>query len=343
MKKFRWSLALLTCMSLCLSADAADTRKLLQTFRTAKDSAQRNDAFRQLLALDAKTVEQLKRTTHSALLRERVAYLRAFEKQAIRMGKLRAKSIPVAEVRALREEVLAMGALGDQLTAEILREKALPAIAKLRGLLLIQSADVLAGDARLRAQRERILTLGSQLQECITALPAKQSGAKAQTPIPAEKQLAEAEAEATIQSLPIAPASKATLATNRKLSTQIDERSVAAMRQCNLTRALLGLSVLTIDPRLIKAGVMHSKDMEKHKFFDHFSPVAGRKTPIDRARLTGTTASGENIFMSNQPLSGAEVSDAWFTSPGHHRTMVGPHNRIGIGRHNGYYTEVFGR
>ena len=88
---------------------------------------------------------------------------------------------------------------------------------------------------------------------------------------------------------------------------------------------------------------MHSKDMETHKFFDHISPVKGHKTPWDRARLAGTTASAENIFAAKKDTPGNVASDAWFVSPPHHRNMLGEHRRVGVGRHGKYFTQVFGR
>ena len=40
-----------------------------------------------------------------------------------------------------------------------------------------------------------------------------------------------------------------------------------------------------------KAALNHSEDMSKHNFFDHDSPVKGRRSFGDRAAEAGTTAS----------------------------------------------------
>ncbi|MCG8583451.1 MAG: CAP domain-containing protein [Pirellulales bacterium] len=332
--------------SLCVPSAAigsAETKRLLQTYRTTKDVAKQQAAFDQLIESDEKTIALLHRTITALLTKQRAAYLRLFGSRAVRLSTTRAKSIPADQVRALRAEVLALGGLGDQLTKELLQQKAVPALEALRKLLMIDPREVLESDAKLTAQRERVVALANQLRRCDKALASLDPKVE---PLPAaspEEQLADDERAALIQSLPISSASKATFAANAKRAARLDPRSVAAMRQCNLTRALLGLRVLSIDPRLMQAAKMHSEDMAKHDFFDHMSPVPGRKTPSDRARLARTTASGENIFMSTRPISGAQVNENWFVSPHHHIVMLADHLRIGVGRHENHFTEMFGR
>jgi uncharacterized protein YkwD len=80
--------------------------------------------------------------------------------------------------------------------------------------------------------------------------------------------------------------------------------------------------------------------MQKLGFFSHESPVPGKKTPWDRAKRFGTTASAENIAAGYQ--DGRAVNLGWFHSPGHHRNMLGNHRRVGVGRAGGYFTEMFG-
>jgi uncharacterized protein YkwD len=77
-------------------------------------------------------------------------------------------------------------------------------------------------------------------------------------------------------------------------------------------------------------------------FFAHESPVAGKKTPWDRAAKFGTSASGENIAMGAR--SGPASIWMWWYSPGHLKNMTnGGHNRIGLGQNGVYWTQLFGR
>jgi len=315
----------------------------LRTFRTSKDAQKQRCAVEQLLKIGPAAADQASRAVESMLKREIAIYLKYFGKQAIRLGATKARSIRASEVHALRAEVLAMRELGDGLTVELLREKGLPALAKLREYLMVSPEDVLASDDKLEVRRERLLELGEQLRRARDAIGAEFKAKDPPPSTPFPQALAEYESAATIESLPISPNSKAMFAANSQQARRLDPQSVAAIRRCNLTRALLGLSVLQLDPRLIKAGVIHSKDMETHKFFDHTSPVKVHETPAHRARLAGTTASGENIYVSSKDMPGDVVSDAWFTSPPHHRNMLGDHRRVGVGRHGKYFTQVFGR
>jgi uncharacterized protein YkwD len=80
--------------------------------------------------------------------------------------------------------------------------------------------------------------------------------------------------------------------------------------------------------------------MEKMGFFSHESPVAGKKTPWDRAKLFNTSASGENIAAG--VIEGAAANRMWWHSPGHHKNMLGDHKRVGVGRSGRLWTELFG-
>jgi uncharacterized protein YkwD len=133
---------------------------------------------------------------------------------------------------------------------------------------------------------------------------------------------------------------RAALEANGKLVGKLDPEEVRAILACNLMRQLLGLSVLTIDTKLCDAARDHSKDMRTLNFFSHTSPVAGKTTPFDRAKNFGTSASGENIAMGY--ADGNAANQGWFHSPGHHKNMLGNHNRIGLGVDGSYYTEMFG-
>jgi uncharacterized protein YkwD len=131
------------------------------------------------------------------------------------------------------------------------------------------------------------------------------------------------------------------LAENERLGAALPPEEVAGMRSLNTLRMACGLQPLLIDPKLCAAAVGHSADMEQYGFFAHQSPLPGKKEPWDRAKLAGTTASGENIFMGSP--AAAEAIKGWFLSPGHHKNMFGDgHRRQGLGRSGKHWTQLFG-
>ncbi len=81
--------------------------------------------------------------------------------------------------------------------------------------------------------------------------------------------------------------------------------------------------------------------MIRLNFFSHESPVSGKHLPWDRAKLAGTTAEGENIAYGTS--SPDEVNLIWWHSPGHHANMMRDFRRIGVGREETHWTEMFGR
>ncbi|MCF7675877.1 MAG: CAP domain-containing protein, partial [Akkermansiaceae bacterium] len=114
------------------------------------------------------------------------------------------------------------------------------------------------------------------------------------------------------------------------------------IEESNEWRMLVGLNGLVIDPKLCGGARDHSKDMQEKGFFAHDSPVPGKKTPWDRAKNFGTSASGENIFMGSGDPHGA--NQGWFYSPGHHKNMFNPGQlRIGLGNAGSHWTQMFGR
>ncbi|MFM7137354.1 MAG: CAP domain-containing protein [Planctomycetota bacterium] len=137
------------------------------------------------------------------------------------------------------------------------------------------------------------------------------------------------------------PKSLRVAAENERIAGSLPGDVVPGMMAVNEIRLTCGLSPLVFDPKLCEAAVMHSGDMERHGFFAHESPLPGKQTPWDRAKLAGTTASGENIFMGS--TVGGDAIKAWFLSPGHHKNMFGEgHTRQGLGRSGKHWTQLFG-
>ena len=127
---------------------------------------------------------------------------------------------------------------------------------------------------------------------------------------------------------------------NREQARRIPPDWAEGIEDLNRIRMLAGLNPLRTEVQLCKAAEDHSKDMATLNFFDHESPVPGKKTFSDRAKRFETTASGENIFAgSTSPRS---ANQGWFYSPGHHKNMMTPgHQHVGLGRYGDRWTQLF--
>jgi uncharacterized protein YkwD len=224
-----------------------------------------------------------------------------------------------------------------------------PAMEQLANLLLVDRMTVLAQNKKLVEDRQKLLPVG-KLWETAEAYLAKFSTApsggdapanNASQPVSFEQYLMQEEEIAVRLALPMSDATRAVLTQNEKLAKQLDPEEARCVLSLNLTRILLGLEPVLIDLKLTAAARDHSHDMIEHNFFAHESPVLGKKTPWDRAARFETSASGENIAAGYG--TGPEANLAWFHSPGHHKNMLGKHNRVGVGREAKHWTELFGR
>ncbi len=120
--------------------------------------------------------------------------------------------------------------------------------------------------------------------------------------------------------------------TNADLSRWATGQMKSFATLLNLERGMVGLNPLRLEEKLSDATRGHSEDMARLGFFAHESPVEGKKTPWDRARLAGFNgnANGENIFMGSASFDGAY--QAWFGSDGHRFIMFGSGcNVLGVG------------
>jgi len=110
----------------------------------------------------------------------------------------------------------------------------------------------------------------------------------------------------------------------------------------NRERVIAGLPPLIMEEKLSDACLGHSLDMARLGFFAHESPVPGKKSPWDRAKLAGFegSGSGENIFMGSTSHSAAY--HAWFASDGHRFIMFGGGNTLGVGIAGSHWTMMTG-
>jgi uncharacterized protein YkwD len=113
------------------------------------------------------------------------------------------------------------------------------------------------------------------------------------------------------------------------------ERSVLCL--VNRERTSRGLKRLSMNGRLEKAAVSHSRDMVQRSYFDHVS--LGGSTPLDRIKgsgyMTGARSYtyGENLAWGSDQLANPQnIVEKWMASPGHRRNILtGAFEEIGIG------------
>jgi hypothetical protein len=268
-------------------------------------------------------------------------YRDRFFKQALALVASKTKSpVSTKEIADLRAAVLALKEKKD-LTKEEIERVGDPAMKRLSELLVIDRKAVLQAAPDLEKERAKLTAVGKYWERCLVfqngELPEDQ---RAKDPPNFGKYLLGEEELAAGMAMPIDQGARAVLTANERLVGKIDHEEAQGILACNLTRILLGLNPCAIDLKLVEAARGHSHDMETLKFFSHESPVAGKKTPWDRAKLAGTSASAENIFVGN--MSGKVANEAWFHSPGHHKNMLADHVRIGIGRSGNDFAEMFG-
>ena len=109
----------------------------------------------------------------------------------------------------------------------------------------------------------------------------------------------------------------------------------------NQLREQNGLPKFTHDPKLTQCSRDHSQDMQRFGFFDHESPVPGKKTPWDRAAKFGADANAENIAQNGRGPS--SVIGSWMDSDGHRANIMNPnYTRMGVGKVGEYWTQMFG-
>lgn len=117
--------------------------------------------------------------------------------------------------------------------------------------------------------------------------------------------------------------------------TAAAELQVAALT--NNVRHSRGLRPLTFNSYLQRAARSHSQEMFVRGYFDHVSPMPGRRYPWDRLNRVGVDADSvaENLYMAvGHPLSDVPsmAIASWLGSPEHRENLFDPHkSQIGVG------------
>ena len=250
---------------------------------------------------------------------------------AIRLAKKQSKLD--ASIEKLRKTLADLRHDPD-LSKEQLHDIGLPALDELN----IECQQRAAATAAQTAKKARV---AESLRQLIAVLQLLQEQESPDAPLPVNDLLHKAQSLLNQLSTPEEEQARAVLAKNQAMASQFPVDLRSGMDAVNAVRMTCGLSPLLYDAKLCAAARGHSKDMLVNGFFAHESPVEGKKTPWDRARLAGTTASGENIYMgSNVSI---DAIKAWFLSPGHHKNMLSESpRRQGLGHEGKYWTQMFG-
>ena len=248
-----------------------------------------------------------------------------------------AKAEANRQIRQYRKDFMMVYQLNEAAMKPLLKTKSMPAIKGLKKLMMPSAEQVFAtAPATLNRQRKIVLIL-AKFRDAIVDTAVLHDEEKAEQKIISK----EKEAISSVAGLP--RDGLRIMGDNDKIAAKenVPDDERRGIREVNEWRLLLGLNALIIDSKLCDASRGHSEDMERHKFFAHESPLAGKKTPWDRAANEGTKASGENIYMgSTLP---AAANKGWFYSPGHHKNMFkGSHKQIGLGRYGRHWTQMFG-
>lgn len=115
-----------------------------------------------------------------------------------------------------------------------------------------------------------------------------------------------------------------------EVPTSADEQERACMDATNDYRQMMGVPLLEIDERLVRAARKHSQEMEALHYFAHDSPIAANRSPSARCAQEGYGGgAAENIATA---ADGVGAFQGWYTSSGHHRNLLGGHRQFGVGR-----------
>jgi uncharacterized protein YkwD len=303
--------------------------------KSAFDPLERRSVIREVLRLSRPVQTVFLGIVDTDFSKALTAYRTLFKKTTDTLTKDRESKETKDEIKRLQAAVMSLRAMGDSLTKEKIVEIGDPALKKLRSYLTFNREGVMKADPTMDIPRERLLALVTCRQELRQALGIKDG--KDYSP----EKLLEEERSIADKPAPVDRDAAKVMAANKQLQTGVPTEEVEGVRVTNQLRATLGLSALLIDPKLCSAARGHSKDMAEKKFFAHDSPVPGKKTPWDRAKLAGTSANAENIFAGSAKPEDAVM--AWWHSPGHFVNMLNPgHKRMAMGRHEGHWTQMFG-
>ncbi|MCB9887328.1 MAG: CAP domain-containing protein [Planctomycetes bacterium] len=295
--------------------------------------------------------------------RHYVDSLRAFDKTRERVHKQARKLVPqcqreqlgrkgAAEVETLRGEALAV-TRGPSLDKQAIHDAIDPRRQRLEELLLPSPTKLQASDPEfaaaitdLRAQLDATRAWFDLYLGGMHTLDEVPGGRRVvdrmrQEPDPPRADTIDADLEyLCLAALPMSGREQKALEQNARLRATMDSEEYLGTFELNRIRYALGLGLLAIDEKLGNAARDHASDMLRLGFFSHTSPVDGKHSFGERAARAGTSASAENIAAGQ--ATGRGAIEGWWYSPGHHKNMLGGHNRTGLGRADNLWTQMFG-
>ncbi len=126
--------------------------------------------------------------------------------------------------------------------------------------------------------------------------------------------------------------------------TQEEGEEQALIDAINAERRERGLQALTPDPLLTETARAHSREMSDMGYFDHRSPVAEEKTPLDRYLKSlhdwgedqpPAVIVGENLFFcsaTSPTYNMAYAHESLMNSPGHRANILERRfTKVGVG------------
>ena len=308
-----------------------DIQRLIINFRQAAGNGpKREAAAAELLKLGPRGAKLLRNIVAAELPRRTAGYKKAFYAQARRIAAAKLRKTGSAKIEKWREQFDSTGSI----TKDSLKAKAGPAMDALLEALVPKRQEVLDTAKTLTARREELVALDSIRGKCAAEL--KTGAAASDFP----KTLEQQESLISLMSTSMSQTDRKSIETDMKKFARMGFEEWHAFVHLNVVRILLGKRPMRIDLKLSAAGRDHSKDMSHRKFFSHTSPVAGKKTPWDRAKRQGTKANGECIAAGVS--SGPRAIRMWFFSPGHHKIIMSGASRVGIGNHSRTWTLMTG-
>ncbi len=299
-------------------------------------------------ALAKLATRELERS-HQALDSAQERYLAGFEKAAVKLVLARQTRESLAELKEQRAIVWKLQGEAE-LSKEAIHDQADPAVLAIRVVLEVDAQAVRDHSvpcAKAYAEWEQELAAALEWQglqrRALAALPGSDFEPRID-PKAREQLVRTEESWLCTLALPMSAGDRRVLLDNRAMEAapdlKLDPEVGLGVLDLNRLRILLGTHALRIDPKLCVASQGHSEDMQRLGFFAHESPVEGKRTPGDRAAKAGTSGGAENIARGQRTAKGA--NQGWWYSPGHHKNMLAGHARIGLGRKDDFWTQMFG-
>ena len=336
--------------------EGPSVRTLMRQFRSTRALWEERDAAaRELVTKGPEAARQLAsavstefRQRHKKWALAHSNYLKVFEREAARAGAERLRAAPEGEVEAQREKLLRYSRSSGLSKAQV-KGPCDSALHRLEELLQVSAARLIDEDEKLRDAQGDLLDEAMDLEwlaeiwdMAVMFAPEPETRRLEACVFSAQiyKDLREAEELMALAGVATEVRDKETLVANQALAGELLPEEFKGLLELNRIRILAGIGALQIDEKLCRAARDHSKDMVEHGFFSHTSPVPGKRSFVDRARLAGTSAGGENI-AAGQKTGGGAIR-AWWYSPGHHRNMMGRSRRVGLGQHEDHWTQMLG-